>query len=344
PSNVGAGQTMTPAVEVEVLDAHGNRTASTATVTLTKDAGSPSGTLAGGGAVSAVAGVATFAGLSIDQAGTGFSLDASGSGLTGATSRVFDVVPAPDLAFSGVTGATYHPAGTNTVYVRAAGSGSFTVTATPAGKTSYSFPALGSGWSPSGGQQTASGSVTYSFGSGAADPGDKTVTYVDGGTTSGAATLTVHDDSTAPSGGAISAPSVTTSLSVTITETDFADAGSGIASNTITRSNPQSPSGGTCPDPSTFTDSGTVVTSPDTGVLANKCFVYFLHGTDNVGNTATARSGAILVDLTPPVFQTASVDGTTLTMTYDKALGSPAPAASLFTVAYDGAAQTVSAA
>ena len=39
-------------------------------------------------------GVATFSGLSIDQAGTGYSLLVSGDGLGSATSAAFNVVPA----------------------------------------------------------------------------------------------------------------------------------------------------------------------------------------------------------------------------------------------------------
>src|SRR5204862_424251 len=60
-----------------------------------------SGTLSGTKTVAAVNGVATFAGLSIDKAGVGYTLAASASGLTGATSSAFDITPgaASVLAF-----------------------------------------------------------------------------------------------------------------------------------------------------------------------------------------------------------------------------------------------------
>jgi len=44
--------------------------------------------------VDAVTGVATFSGMSIDKAGTGYTLSAASSGLTGATSSAFNITPA----------------------------------------------------------------------------------------------------------------------------------------------------------------------------------------------------------------------------------------------------------
>ena len=49
------------------------------------------GTLSGTKTVNAVAGVATFSGLSIDNIGTGYTLVASASGLTSGTSTAFDI-------------------------------------------------------------------------------------------------------------------------------------------------------------------------------------------------------------------------------------------------------------
>jgi hypothetical protein len=51
------------------------------------------GTLSGTKTVAAVAGVAIFATLGIDQAGTGYTLVATATGLTAATSAAFDIVP-----------------------------------------------------------------------------------------------------------------------------------------------------------------------------------------------------------------------------------------------------------
>jgi len=52
-------------------------------------------TLVGGGGVSALNGVATFTGLSITKAGTGYTLGASATGLTGATSNSFSILAGP---------------------------------------------------------------------------------------------------------------------------------------------------------------------------------------------------------------------------------------------------------
>src|SRR5947207_15549530 len=53
------------------------------------------GTLAGTTSVNAVSGVATFSTLSINNAGNGYTLTASASGLTGATSASFNITAAP---------------------------------------------------------------------------------------------------------------------------------------------------------------------------------------------------------------------------------------------------------
>src|SRR5207245_1268371 len=84
PSNTVAGATITPAVQVTARDAQGNTaTGFLGTVTVAIGANPGGGTLAGTAAVAAVAGVATFATLSINRTGTGYTLTASASGLTG---------------------------------------------------------------------------------------------------------------------------------------------------------------------------------------------------------------------------------------------------------------------
>src|SRR5439155_1374957 len=75
-----------------------------------------SSTLAGTNPVSAVSGVATFSDLSLTKVGTGYTLTAAASGLTGATSSTFNITPgAPaKVAFvqqpTTVAGATLWPA------------------------------------------------------------------------------------------------------------------------------------------------------------------------------------------------------------------------------------------
>src|SRR5437016_1643301 len=92
PSNAGAGAAITPAVQVTVQDAQGNTvTTATTSITLAIGTNPASGTLAGTPTVAAVNGVATFANLSINNPGTGYTLTASATGLTGATSSAFNI-------------------------------------------------------------------------------------------------------------------------------------------------------------------------------------------------------------------------------------------------------------
>jgi uncharacterized repeat protein (TIGR03806 family) len=92
PTTVNAGATITPAVRVTVQDSSGNTVpSSTATVTLVIGNNPGGATLSGTTSVAAVNGVATFSNLSLNNAGTGYTLTASSSGLTGATSSAFNV-------------------------------------------------------------------------------------------------------------------------------------------------------------------------------------------------------------------------------------------------------------
>src|SRR4029079_16706941 len=77
-------------------------TNSSASVTLAIGTNPASGTLSGTKTVAAVNGVATFSDLSIDKAGTGYTLTAASTRLTGATSSTFNITPgsANKLAFS----------------------------------------------------------------------------------------------------------------------------------------------------------------------------------------------------------------------------------------------------
>jgi hypothetical protein len=94
PSNTTAGNAISPAVTVAVEDQYGNvvpSDSSTVTVFLS------TGTFADGGTTETTAdvnGVATFAGLTIDTAGS-YTLSATDGSLTGATSSAFTIDPAP---------------------------------------------------------------------------------------------------------------------------------------------------------------------------------------------------------------------------------------------------------
>jgi hypothetical protein len=96
PTNVTAATSISPAVAVTVQDAQGN-TVPTATNSIAVAIGTNpgGGILSGTTPVSASSGVATFSNLSINKAGTGYTLTASASGLTGATSSTFNVSAGP---------------------------------------------------------------------------------------------------------------------------------------------------------------------------------------------------------------------------------------------------------
>ena len=103
PVDTGAGSPISPAVVVEAQDAFGNATAFTGTVELALGANPGGGVLGGTTSQAAVDGAATFADLSIDQPGLGYTLIASatvpGLGSLSATSTAFDIVNNPPSAF-----------------------------------------------------------------------------------------------------------------------------------------------------------------------------------------------------------------------------------------------------
>ena len=89
--------------QVEVRDASGTlvpAATNAVTVAILNNVGG--GTLSGTKTVNAVAGVATFTGLSLDKVGVGYTLQATASGLTSANSSAFNITPAAlnNLAFT----------------------------------------------------------------------------------------------------------------------------------------------------------------------------------------------------------------------------------------------------
>jgi hypothetical protein len=93
PGNTVAGQAVTPAVTVRVSDQFGNLVSTDgSTVTVAIGANPAGGTLSGTAAEPASGGVATFANLSIDKAGTGYTLQATDGTLGAATSAAFNIV------------------------------------------------------------------------------------------------------------------------------------------------------------------------------------------------------------------------------------------------------------
>src|SRR5204862_109390 len=123
PTTTTAGSVITPAVQVTAQDAQGNTAAGfTGNVSVAVGTNPAGGTLSGTATAAAVAGVVSFGSLSIDKAGTGYTLTTSATGLTGANSSTFNIEPAAAnrLVFTGqptsvTAGATITPAVTVTV-------------------------------------------------------------------------------------------------------------------------------------------------------------------------------------------------------------------------------------
>jgi len=92
PSNSVAGQNISPALTVEVQDTYGLRdVTSSASVTLSLDFNAGGATLSGTITQAAIAGLATFAGVSLNRTGVGYTLRASATGLQGAVSAGFSI-------------------------------------------------------------------------------------------------------------------------------------------------------------------------------------------------------------------------------------------------------------
>jgi hypothetical protein len=95
PSDTTAGQFISPAVQVQILDQFNNvltnDNSDTVTVSIGNNPGG--GTLSGTLTQTVSSGVATFADLSIDKAGSGYTLVANGAGLAALTSAGFAINP-----------------------------------------------------------------------------------------------------------------------------------------------------------------------------------------------------------------------------------------------------------
>jgi len=98
-----AGGVISPAVQVLVQDALGNTvTSATTSITMAITSGTgTSGAVLGGTPIrAAVGGVATFVDLTVDRAGTGYTLTATATNLTSATSTAWDLAAACEYASS----------------------------------------------------------------------------------------------------------------------------------------------------------------------------------------------------------------------------------------------------
>lgn len=142
PTNVRADSVIMPAVAVTAYDGFDNvATGFTDGVQVALLANPAAGMLSGTTTAAAVAGVVTFADLRVDQFGSGYTLLASGSGLTPDTSAAFDVLPPAGAAYwANASGGNWSdptnwlggalPTTTDTVIVDLAGSYTITLDTT----------------------------------------------------------------------------------------------------------------------------------------------------------------------------------------------------------------------
>jgi hypothetical protein len=101
PTTAQAGVPITPAVQVSAQDAYGNTATSYGTaITVAIGTNPAAGTLSGTTSALPSAGAATFANLSIDKTGTGYTLVTASGSLSGATSSGFTVNPSTTPAGS----------------------------------------------------------------------------------------------------------------------------------------------------------------------------------------------------------------------------------------------------
>jgi len=105
PGSADAGSIIPGPPTVTIRDNFGNTvTSSTASITVAVGTNPSGGALSGTTTKSATSGVASFTDLSINQAGNGYTLTASSTGLTGATSSAFNISPLiPDLIISSIS-------------------------------------------------------------------------------------------------------------------------------------------------------------------------------------------------------------------------------------------------
>lgn len=205
---------------------------------------------------------------------------------------------APTLSFGGLTNTYWSGTGSTVYYRSAAASGSVTVTASAtdaAGIASYSYPALGTGWTATPG---ATGVTTYSWATASpAVPGTVGVTATNNATLSSAGGLfTLTADDAGPAGGSVGyAGGVTTGTSVSVSFAAGSDQ-TGIGTRLLQRAS-ATLTGATC---GTFGNYATVTggtnpSSPLTDtVTPGSCYKYQYVVADGVGNLSTYPSSNVL--------------------------------------------------
>ena len=267
PSNAVAGVAISPAVTVSALDANNNvATGFAGSVSLAMGANPGGGTLSGGGPVTAVNGVATFAAANLNKVGNGYTLTAASTGLTGAASTPFNVTPAAASTLVFTVQPSNVVAGTVvTPAIQVTARDQFGNTATGfAGSVTVAV-----GTNPSGG--TLSGTLTQPVSAGVATFGDLSLDKAGSGYT---LTVTSGALTSGPSAGFAVRPAPATQLVFTVQPTN-AVSGSAIVPSVQVTARDQFGNTDT-----TFAGGVTVaiVTNPGGGILSGATSVGAAHG------------------------------------------------------------------
>ncbi|HXY85066.1 MAG TPA: hypothetical protein VEH52_06235, partial [Gaiellaceae bacterium] len=228
---------------------------------------------------------------------------------------------APSAPALTVTGsAPYSFASGTTLYYNAQGtnSGSFNVSATAtdadSGIKKINFPGI-TGMTGGGDVLASPYQTTYNWTATTTASGNQTVTATNGQNLTSTSTFNVVNDTTAPTGGALSvngtaatgggSQSYNSTGSFAIgSRTDWAETqtatASGLASSTLTRQFASFSAANTC---GSYGSATTLVGTPAQSGLTTGCYLYTLTGTDNVGNTVSV-STTVKVDTSAPAAPT----------------------------------------
>src|SRR5207253_2581483 len=171
------------------------------------------------------------------------------------------------------------------------------------------FPDLSalSGWSGSTGGNDPTNPYAspadYSWTAGAAEPGAKNITATDKATNNNTDTITIKDDTSAPTGQTITLtganPPYYTSTSVSFTLGDGND-GTGSGLDTSTRTVTRETGTLTANSCNSFSADAGTYTSPDNTVTTGHCYRYTYTIKDNVSNTSTPVTTTAKVDTSTP--------------------------------------------
>ena len=194
----------------------------------------------------------------------------------------------------------------STVTINPTVAGSFSIVATPTSGsgtyTSVAFPDLdgaGTAVTPAGAVDAAAPfQTTYSWTPGATPAGTHTVTVTDSNAQTATATFTVATDTTAPTGGSVSAKLGTATGGTPPVVITFAPGSdpSGIQLTALQRTVGERVDGD-CVRFSDFFPVQLNPTSPftDSATAEDRCYVYRLTVTDGVGNTAIFNDSALVI-------------------------------------------------